>query len=58
VRIAHVRVRVTYDGRMTDFTNKNQAVEAHGGWQSAAEDLVKQLQKWVRQPGKPPVEWR
>lgn len=50
-RVLHLRVLATYRGTSLEFTNKNQPIDQGGGWKSAAEDVAKQLEKWVRTPG-------
>jgi len=46
-----VQLRVTTglanDGDPVELTNKNRATESEAGWKSAAEDLAKQVEKWV-----------
>jgi hypothetical protein len=48
-RLAILRVNVKRGDRdPIEMTNKTNAFEANGGWQMAAEDLAKQIEKWVR----------
>jgi len=44
----HLRVTIVRgSGDPTEFTNKGTAVESRGGWASAADDLAKQIDKWI-----------
>jgi hypothetical protein len=29
------------------FANKNSPLESNGGWKSAADDVAKQIDKWI-----------
>jgi hypothetical protein len=42
-----VRAKLAHDGDWVQLTNKNRAIDAESGWKSAAEDIAKQLEKWV-----------
>lgn len=48
-RVVQLRVttRLTNGGDPVQLTNKNRAGESESGWRSAAEDIAKQLEKWV-----------
>jgi len=47
-RAVHLRVKVTYGEKNgLPFTNKNAPIESSGGWKSAADDIAKQLDKWI-----------
>lgn len=48
-RLARLRVKATlaHGGDPVEFTNKNRAIDSESGWKSAAEDIAKQLEKWV-----------
>jgi hypothetical protein len=48
-RTVHLRVRLELarGGDDVEFENKNRAMESGPGWRSAAEDIVKQIEKWV-----------
>jgi len=48
-RLATLRVKVARADRdPVEMTNKTSAWEANGGWQMAAEDIAKQIEKLVR----------
>lgn len=49
VRIAQVRVTFQIAGGSDPIAiaNKNRVNETESGWKSAAEDVVKQLEKWI-----------
>ena len=46
-RAVHLRVTLTYRDEPTIFDNKNTLIESNGGWQSAADDVAKQVDKWI-----------
>jgi hypothetical protein len=47
-RLATLRVKVTRgEGDPVEMTNKTSAFETSGGWQTAAEDIAKQIEKLV-----------
>lgn len=48
-RVVQLRVttRLANGGDPVELTNKNRAVSSASGWKSAAEDLAKQVEKWV-----------
>jgi hypothetical protein len=47
-KAVHLRVKLTYGEKgELPFTNKNAPIESSGGWQAAAEDISKQLDKWI-----------
>ena len=49
----HLRVVVRHGaGDPIEFANKNTVLESGGGWQSAAEDVAKQIEKWIADLGK------
>ena len=49
VRIAQLRVtlQIAGDTNPTAIANKNRVNENESGWKSAANDVVKQLEKWI-----------
>ena len=47
VRAVHLRVTLTYRGDPVIFTNKAALLESTGGWRSAADDIAKQVDKWI-----------
>jgi len=47
-RAVHLRVTIVRGASdPTEFTNKGTAIESRGGWNSAADDIAKQLDKWI-----------
>jgi hypothetical protein len=42
-----VEATLTHGGDPVAITNTNRAIDAESGWKSAAEDIAKQLEKWV-----------
>lgn len=49
VRAVHLRVNVTQGtDDPIEFTNKNTAYEDARGWQLAADDIAKQIEKWLQ----------
>jgi hypothetical protein len=47
-RAVHLRVTIVQGGSdPTEFTNKGTAIESRGGWNSAADDIAKQIDKWI-----------
>ena len=47
-RAAHLRVKLTRgNDDPIQFTNKNTVFEDTGGWEAAAEDIAKQIEKWI-----------
>jgi hypothetical protein len=49
VKAAQLRVTVTmaHDGDPVEMKNKNRATDTPSGWKSAAEDIAKQVDKWI-----------
>ena len=49
VRVVQLRVTVTMtrEGVPVEIKNKNRASETESGWKSAAEDVAKQVDKWI-----------
>jgi hypothetical protein len=47
VRAVHLRVSLTHHGDPVIFTNKAAFIESTGGWRSAADDIAKQVDKWI-----------
>ena len=47
VRNVHLRVKLIYGQEFLPFANKNSPIESSGGWKTAAEDIAKQMDKWV-----------
>jgi hypothetical protein len=48
LKVAVLRVRLTRGEVATDFTNKNKPGDTPRGWKSAADDIVDQIEKWIR----------
>ena len=47
-RAVHLRVAVVRGSSdPVEFTNKSTAIESRGGWNTAADDLAKQIDKWI-----------
>jgi hypothetical protein len=47
-RAVHLRVTLVQGASdPTEFTNKGTAIESRGGWNSAADDIAKQIDKWI-----------
>ena len=47
-RAVHLRVTIVRgSGDPVEFTNKSTAIESRGGWNSAADDVAKQIDKWI-----------
>jgi hypothetical protein len=47
-RAVHLKVKLTYGEKSElPFTNKNAPIESSGGWKAAADDIAKQLDKWI-----------
>jgi hypothetical protein len=46
-RIVHLEARLTQGAMSETFTNKNSPFESAGGWKSAADDVAKQVHKWI-----------
>jgi hypothetical protein len=47
-KAVHLKVMVTYGKKeQLPFSSKNSPFEASGGWRSAADDIAKQLDKWI-----------
>ena len=42
-----VTVAIARDGDPSEITNKNRPNETESGWKSAADDVVKQVEKWI-----------
>jgi hypothetical protein len=42
-----VSVSLTHADESREITNKNRANDHPGGWKSAAEDIAKQIEKWL-----------
>jgi hypothetical protein len=47
IRAVHLRVALTYRGDPVIFTNKAALLESTGGWRTAADEIVKQIDKWI-----------
>jgi hypothetical protein len=47
VREVHLHVKLTWRDESVVFTNKNSPIESGSGWRSAANDIAKQLDKWI-----------
>ena len=46
-RYAVLRVELTFGDEALELKNKNKAFDHPGGWKSAAEDIAKQVEKWI-----------
>jgi hypothetical protein len=47
-RAVHLRVRLTRGSEdPVEFTNTNTVIETSGGWTAAADDIAKQIEKWI-----------
>lgn len=48
-RVVHlsVKLELTHDADSVDFKNKNAPLDSGGGWKSAADDIAKQVHKWI-----------
>jgi hypothetical protein len=47
-KAVHLRVKLAYGEKdELPFANKNAPIESSGGWKAAAEDIAKQLDKWI-----------
>jgi hypothetical protein len=46
-RDVHLRVTLTWGGGAVAFTNTNTVAESAGGWRAAANDVAKQIDKWI-----------
>jgi hypothetical protein len=47
-RAVHLRVTIVRGSSdPTEFTNKGTAIESRGGWNFAADDIAKQIDKWI-----------
>jgi hypothetical protein len=47
-RAVHLRVTIVRGSSdPEEFTNKGTAIESRGGWRFAADDLAKQIDKWI-----------
>ena len=42
-----VTIAIAREGDPSEITNKNRANESESGWKSAAEDVAKQVEKWI-----------
>lgn len=49
VRIVVLRARLSDGHESPIFSNKNKPSESKGGWQSAADDIAGQIEKWVKE---------
>jgi hypothetical protein len=47
MRVVRLKVQVTRGDDKTEFTNKNTPFENNNGWESAADDVAKQIEKWM-----------
>jgi hypothetical protein len=51
----HLRVTIVQGSSdPVEFTNKGSAIESRGGWRSAADDIAKQIDKWIVEHAKAP----
>jgi hypothetical protein len=52
-RAVHLRVTIVRGSSdPVEFANKGTAIESRGGWRSAADDIAKQIDKWIVDHGK------
>jgi hypothetical protein len=47
VREVHLLAKLTFREESAVFGNKNTPIESGGGWKSAADDIAKQVDKWI-----------
>ncbi len=47
VRVVHLRVTLTHRDESVKLANKNAPLESAGGWKAAADDIVKQCERWI-----------
>jgi hypothetical protein len=49
VKVIQLRatIGITREADTSEITNKNRANDSESGWKSAAEDLAKQVEKWI-----------
>jgi hypothetical protein len=45
--ILHVTLHMAAGSDRVEFKNKNRAIESERGWKTAADDIAKQLEKWI-----------
>jgi hypothetical protein len=45
--VLHVTLHMAAGSDRVEFKNKNRATESPKGWQSAADDVAKQIEKWI-----------
>lgn len=54
-RAVHLRVTIVRGSSdPVEFTNKGTAIESRGGWNAAADDIAKQIDKWIVDHAKGP----
>ena len=46
-RTAQLLVRLEWQDDRVEFKNKNKPIESPLGWSSAADDIAKQIEKWI-----------
>jgi hypothetical protein len=46
-RTAQLLVRLEWQDERVDLKNKNKPLESQLGWSSAADDIAKQIEKWI-----------
>ena len=46
-QIAHVRAEFRHARKTTSITNKNEPLLSNRGWKAAADDVAKQIHKWM-----------
>jgi hypothetical protein len=46
-RVVHLRVTLTHRDESVTLANKNALLESAGGWKAAADDIVKQCERWI-----------
>lgn len=45
--VLHVTLHMAAGSDRVEFKNNNRAIESERGWKSAADDIAKQLEKWI-----------
>ena len=46
-RTVHLKVGLDWNNGDAELTNKNKPLESQRGWSSAAEDVAKQIERWI-----------
>lgn len=45
--VLHVTLQMAAGSDRVEFKNKNRAIESDRGWKTAADDIAKQIEKWI-----------